>query len=75
MASLEIEGGPGLSPINIGIIVSCSLIGLVILIQVGSQNIHWSQLLQCQHLQVCQNVDRKLSFLTPCSYRSFTPDK
>ena len=38
MARLEIEGGPGLSPINIGIIVSCSLIGLVILIQVGSQN-------------------------------------
>ena len=46
VASLEIEGGPGLSPINIGIIVSCSLIGLVILIQVGSQNIYWSQVLQ-----------------------------
>ena len=40
VASLKIEGGPGLSPINIGIIVSCSLIGLVILIQVGIQNIN-----------------------------------
>jgi len=44
------------SPVNIGILVSCILVALLMLIQ------------------MCQNCDRKLKFLTPFSYKSFSPE-
>jgi len=46
----------GLTPVNLGILVSCVLIVVLMLIQ------------------ICQNCDRKLKFLTPFSYKSFSPE-
>merc|ERR1712048_351067 len=46
----------GLAPVTIGILVSCILIVVLMLIQ------------------ICQNRDRKLKFLTPSSYKSFSPE-
>jgi len=46
----------GWTPVNIGILISCILIALLMLIQ------------------MCQNFDRKMKFLTPSSYKSFSPE-
>jgi len=45
-----------LSSVHIGIIVSCLLIAVLLIIQ------------------MCQNYDKKMRFLTPYSNKSFTPD-
>ena len=55
--SLTSSSSSDWSPVNIGILVSCVLIAVILLIQ------------------ICQNFDKKLKFLTPFSKKSFTPDR
>ena len=55
-SEFPVSSSLGWTPVDIGILVSCGLILVLMLIQ------------------ICQNCDRKLKFLTPFSYKSFSPE-